>query len=199
MPGLSGQRRCSEPAAFPAHGVPRMWRHRPCDADAARTTHSKSEGETSGPSSVAGSQLERLGIATLRQGIARELRKHVAILEREIADLEPGLTVTSHAEFAKCSSKLSCECLKCLAHTAPQLRCAITQALDFADRLIERALSNIFIPVFRLAVRHRSELSGLACLEIHVPRVMNKARTTIRNCITIGHKFASWFKYGFLG
>jgi hypothetical protein len=32
--------------------------------------------------------LERLRSPGLRQGIARELRKHVAILEREIAELE---------------------------------------------------------------------------------------------------------------
>ena len=32
--------------------------------------------------------LERLQSPGLRQGIARELRKHVAILEREIAELE---------------------------------------------------------------------------------------------------------------
>ena len=32
--------------------------------------------------------LERLRSPGLRQGMARELRKHVAILEREIAELE---------------------------------------------------------------------------------------------------------------
>jgi hypothetical protein len=32
--------------------------------------------------------LEQLRTPSLRQGIARELRKHVAILEREIAELE---------------------------------------------------------------------------------------------------------------
>jgi hypothetical protein len=32
--------------------------------------------------------LEQLRAPGLRQGIARELRKHVAILEREIAELE---------------------------------------------------------------------------------------------------------------
>jgi hypothetical protein len=34
--------------------------------------------------------LEQLRVPGLRQGIARELRKHIAILEREIAELEQG-------------------------------------------------------------------------------------------------------------
>jgi hypothetical protein len=72
-----------------------MRRHRPCNANAGRTTHSEREVENKPPPSVTGSLLERLQIAG---GIARGLRRQQAILERKIGGAVAGLIFASRSQ-----------------------------------------------------------------------------------------------------